>query len=144
MDHDSPQVRIRRAQSYDLNDVVALYEGCGLVPSARGFRNELTRKLLNDPDLFLVAVEPDARIVAAMVAGFDARVVTVSRLATHPERRRGGLASLLVEHLERELARLGARSSEILVVDDTPDGRHFWTAVGYERVRHAPVYRERR
>jgi hypothetical protein len=46
---DGPDVRVRPARSHDLNAVVALWQGCGLVPSEQGFRNELTYKLLREP-----------------------------------------------------------------------------------------------
>lgn len=133
--------RVRRGRSYDLNAVVDLYGGCGLAPSPRGFRNELERKLINDPELFLVAVDSaGGDVIGAMSAGFDGRAVTISRLATHPAHRRRGVASELVAQLEQALEHLGAASSSVVVLDDTVDGRRFWTAVGYDDSGRVPVY----
>jgi ribosomal protein S18 acetylase RimI-like enzyme len=133
---------VRRGRSYDLNAVVDLYAGCGLVPSERGFRNELERKLLADPDLFLVAAETDAgRIIGALSAGFDGRTVVVSRLATHPERRRQGVAAALVNQMEGVLARVGGAGASLVVMDDTVDSRSFWAGIGYDHSGRVPVYR---
>lgn len=71
-------MRIRRARSEDLNEVVAVWQGCGLVPSGRGFRNELTYKLLRDPALALVA-ERAGEIVGAAIGGYDGRAAGAIR-----------------------------------------------------------------
>lgn len=133
--------RVRRGRSYDLNAVVELYAGCGLVPSERGFRNELERKLLSDPDLFLVAVEPDGGgIIGALSAGYDGRTVLVSRLAARADRRRQGVATALVDRMGVELDRLGAATAALVVMDDTIDSRGFWSGIGYDDAGRVPVY----
>lgn len=50
-------IRMRRARSADLNEIADLWSDCGLVPSERGFRNEMGRMLIKSPELFLVASE---------------------------------------------------------------------------------------
>lgn len=137
----APSFRVRRGRSYDLNAVVDLYDGCGLVPSARGFRNELERRVLRDPDLFLVAVSATEDIVGALSASFDGRLAVVSRLATHPAHRRAGVATALVRRMSAVLEELGAAGVDLVVIDDTPDAMMLWDALGYERSRRAPVYR---
>ena len=92
MDHlipDPDALRVRRARSFDLNEVADLWADCGLVPSPRGFRNEMERMLLRAPELFLVAVDTGdgGAIVGAVLGSFDGRIATVSRLATHPDHR---------------------------------------------------------
>lgn len=133
--------RVRRARSYDLNAVLDLYTGCGLVPPERGFRRELERKLISDPDLFLVALDADGDIVGAVTAGYDGRLVTVSRLATDPDHRRCGVATALIAELHAALEQLGARAPDIVVIDDTVDSQRFFSAAGYDRTHRVPVYR---
>lgn len=137
----APSFRVRRGRSYDLNAVVDLYDGCGLVPSARGFRNELERRVLRDPDLFLIAVSATEDIVGALSASFDGRLAVVSRLATHAAHRRVGVATALVRRMSAVLEELGAAGVDLVVIDDTPDAMMLWDALGYERRRRAPVYR---
>lgn len=136
-------VRVRRARSIDLDEVVALWVDCGLVPARVGFRNEMQRKLLNDPDLFLLAVDPaeDGRIVGALLGGFDGRTATVSRLATHPDRRGRGVAAQLVAAFAGRLAGLGAADARVVLLDDLPDVRALWERLGHEAERDLPVFR---
>lgn len=137
-------MRIRRARSFDLNEVVDLWTDCGLVPSPRGFRNEMERMLLRAPELFLVAVDAgDGEIVGALLGSYDGRIATVSRLATHPLHRRRGVASALVEDFSRALADMGAEDALLLVLDSNPDADRFWAAIDYTHARDVPAYRRR-
>jgi ribosomal protein S18 acetylase RimI-like enzyme len=132
-------VRVRPARSHDLNDIVALWQGCGLVPSEQGFRNELTYKLLRDPTLALVA-ERDGEILGAVVGGYDGRASWVSRLGVRADARRQGIARLLVAELLRRLAALSAPTEDLVVLDETPDGRGFWQGLGFAETPGAARY----
>lgn len=135
-------MRIRSGEGSDLNDVVELWAAGGLAPSFVGFRNELQRKLLRDPDLFLVA-ETAEGVIGALTAGWDGRMPWVSRLAVHPLWRRRGVAQRLLEELWQRLERLGAPTDRILVLDDHDAGRQFWEAVGFVQDNRYPSYRRR-
>ena len=136
-------IRIRRARSYDLNEIADLWTDCGLVPSLRGFRNEMERMLLRAPELFLVAVDASngGEVLGAVLGSYDGRVATVSRLATHPDHRRRGVASALVDDFARALADLGAGDALLLVLDSNPDADRFWAAIDYTHARDVPAYR---
>lgn len=135
-------LRIRRARSYDLNEVADLWTDCGLIPSPRGFRNEMERMLLRAPELFLVAVDAGSgEIVGALLGSYDGRIATVSRLATHPDHRRRGVASALVDHLSRALADLGAGDALLLVLDRNPAADLFWAALDYTHAQDVRAYR---
>lgn len=136
-------VRVRRARSFDLNDVADLWADCGLVPPPRGFRNEMERMLLRMPELFLVAVGTgdDGRILGALLGSYDGRAATVSRLATHPRHRRRGIATTLMESFSAVLADMGALDAPLVVLDDTSDSRHFWEALDYSHERDVRLYR---
>lgn len=133
-------MRIRSGEGPDLNAVVELWAAGGLAPSFVGFRNELQRKLLRDPDLFLIADE-EGVVVGALTAGWDGRMPWVSRLAVHPQWRRRGVARQLLRELRRRLDRQGAPTDMILVLDDRDAGRNFWESVGYRRARRYPSYK---
>jgi ribosomal protein S18 acetylase RimI-like enzyme len=136
-------VRIRRARSFDLNEIAELWRDCGLVPSPRGFRNEMERMLIRAPELFLVAADAGdgGAIVGALLGSYDGRVATVSRLATHPDHRRRGIASALVEDFTRALADLGAEDALVLVLDRNPTADLFWAAIDYTHARDIRAYR---
>lgn len=132
-------VRVRRARSHDLNDVVGLWQGCGLVPSARGFRNELQYKLLREPNLALVA-ERDGEVVGAVTGGYDGRASWVSRLGVRGDARRQGIGRLLVSRLLERLADVGASTDELLVLDETANGQVFWHGLGFAETAGAARY----
>lgn len=134
-----PDVRIRPARSHDLNEVVAVWDGCGLVPSTQGFRNELTSKLLRDPELALVA-EQEGAIVGAAIGGYDGRAAWVSRLGIQPDARRQGIARLLVAELLRRLDNLGAPTNDLVVLDETAEGQAFWQSLGFTEAPGATRY----
>lgn len=129
---------VRQARSLDLNDVAELWRTCHLVPSQKGFRNEMERKLINDPTLFLVAVEGE-QILGAVMGGYDGRTSFVSRLGVHPNHRRRGVATALMDRLEACLEQLGAPTNRLLVLDNT--GEAFWRGAGFEMEEQVPVYR---
>jgi GNAT superfamily N-acetyltransferase len=136
-------IRVRRARSIDLNEVAALWADCGLVPTPAGFRNEMQRKLLSDPELFLLAVDPSqgGRIIGALLGGFDGRTATVSRLVTHPARRRQGVAGELIGAFAKALAAQGGAGCRIVLLDDLPGMRAVWTALGHSAEQEVPVFR---
>lgn len=125
-------MQIRRARSSELNSVAELWRDCGLIPAASGFRNEMERKRLRDPDLFLVATE-GAEILGAIMGGFDGRMAWVTRLAVSPAHRRKGIATQLVSALRVQLRRHGAPADSLLVFDDSLEGRRFWAGAGFEQ-----------
>ena len=140
---DTSTIRVRRARSYDLNDVADLWAECGLVPSQRGFRNEMERMLIRSPELFLVAVDAadGGQIVGALLGSYDGRVACVSRLATHPRHRRRGVASVLVDAFSSVLDGLGAADALVLVLDSNPDADRFWSAISYRHAADIRAYR---
>jgi GNAT superfamily N-acetyltransferase len=141
--HELQAVRVRRARSIDLNEVAELWADCGLVPAGAGFRNEMQRKLLSDPDLFLLAVDTadDGRIVGALLGGFDGRTATVSRLVTHPDRRRRGIAAQLITAFADRLGQVGAASARVVLLDDLPGMRAVWERLGHAAEPDLPVFR---
>lgn len=137
--------RVRRGRSFDLKEVADLWTDCGLVPSPRGFRNEMERMLIRAPELFLVAVDTGGAgaILGAVLGSFNGRVATVSRLATHPDHRRRGVASALVDDFSRALADLGADDALLLVLDRNPTADLFWAATDYTHATDVRAYRRR-
>jgi ribosomal protein S18 acetylase RimI-like enzyme len=133
-------MRIRRGRAHDLNAVADLWAACGLTPAPRGFAREIQRKMLSDPDLFLVADDSN-EVVGAVMGGFDGRTAWVSRLAVAPDRRREGVARRLIGELERRFAELDAPEPHVLVLDDNEDSRRMWEGLGYVPGPAMPTYR---
>ena len=67
----------------------------------------IARKRKVQPDLFYVAVQDD-RVVGTVIAGYDGVRGWIHRLAVHPDIRRCGLATQLMQLEATPLERAGA------------------------------------
>jgi ribosomal protein S18 acetylase RimI-like enzyme len=112
----------------DFPAVRALWEAVGssVLPEP-----ELRATLAANPRLLLVA--EDGGIAGVVLGTFDGRRGWIHRLAVHPGRRRGGVASRLVAELEQRLRSQGAPRINLLVLPDNPGGLAFWQRLGYLR-----------
>ena len=91
--------------------------------------------LERDPEALLVA-DDEGRIVGTIVAAFDGWRGNLYRAAVVHERRREGVALMLVAEGERRLRARGARRVAAIVLDAERDATGFWAAAGYTRDDH--------
>ncbi len=72
--------------------------------------------LKRNPRLLLIA-EEQGEIIGTAFASFDGRLGIIYRLVIHKDHRRKGVASTLVEELEKRLEELGCQIVGLLVLD---------------------------
>jgi ribosomal protein S18 acetylase RimI-like enzyme len=94
-------------------------------------REEIAKKLQRDPDLFLVA-EAEARIVGAVLGGYDGRRGMVYHLAVDEAVRRQGVGLALMEAIEVRLREKGCVKYYLLVGEDNEAARAFYERFGFE------------
>jgi ribosomal protein S18 acetylase RimI-like enzyme len=128
-------VSIRSATVGDIAEVLSLWEAAGGPPTVSDTHEGVALLLATDPDALLVA-ECEGIVIGSLIATWDGWRGSFYRLAVHPERRRGGLATALVREGERRLQGRGALRLTAIAVDDDPAAVGFWEAAGYERQRH--------
>lgn len=119
---------VRAATRGDVPAVQALWRTAGLEPLDE---DELAATLEHGPGLLVLAEAPGAGVVGVVLGTFDGRRGWVHRLAVHPGRRRGGLATALVTDLEHRLHERGARRVNLLVLPDNSGALRFWQGRGY-------------
>ncbi len=126
-------MRIREFAIDDYDAVYALWrdagEGVRLRPSDE--RAEIAKKLTRDPDLFLVA-EIDGTLVGVIIGAWDGRRGWLHHLAVHSDCRRQGVASALLDEVERRLAARGCLKVNLLVHRDSAGARCLYEQRGYE------------
>ena len=126
---------IREFSMDDYESVYALWQNAGggvtLRPSDE--RKEIEKKLSRDPDLFLVA-ECDSQVVGVVMGAWDGRRGWLHHLAVHADHRRQGVASALLDEVERRLAAKGCLKVNLLVHRDSDAARHLYAQRGYQEM----------
>jgi ribosomal protein S18 acetylase RimI-like enzyme len=126
----------------DYAAVIDLWNACEGV-RANETPEELARILDRNPGLCLVARETVARsdsgnsqrLAAAILCCHDGRRGYLYHLGVHPDFRRRGLATALVDRCLAELSRLGIRRCTIFLIRGNAEGEAFWRNHGWrERV----------
>jgi ribosomal protein S18 acetylase RimI-like enzyme len=83
---------------------------------------EIEKKMMRDPDLFLVA-EVAGELVGTVIGGFDGRRGMIYHLAVDESHRRRGIAEQLMNELEKRLIAKGCIRSYLLVHADNVEAR---------------------
>jgi len=123
--------QIRRFEPADEDQLVALWERCGLVAPPNVPADEIARKLGFQADLFFVAVE-DERIVGSVMAGYEGHRGWINYLAVDPPHQRRGLGRRLMEHAEQRLLALGCPKINLQVRGSNRQAIEFYRSLGFE------------
>jgi ribosomal protein S18 acetylase RimI-like enzyme len=94
---------------------------------------EIARKLERDPNLFLLA-ENGVEVIGSVLGGFDGRRGMMYHLAVATQYRQQGVASVLVDELERRLRAKGCIRYYLLVTVDNDSAIRFYERRGWERM----------
>lgn len=120
---------IRVATAADIDPVLALWAAADAVPSVTDDAESV--RIAIEQNVLLVA-ERDGTVVGTLIATFDGWRGNMYRLAVHPEHRRDGMATALVDEGERKLRTQGGQRITALVVAEHDQAAEFWESVGYE------------
>lgn len=124
---------IRQFIQSDLDDVIHLWEICRLTRPWNNPELDIFRKLVQQDDLFLVAIK-DEQLIAVLMGGYDGHRGWMNYLAVHPQHQRLGIATALVQQLEKRLIARGCPKLQLLVRQDNLDVQTFYEELGYEEV----------
>ena len=116
----------------DYEHVYALWreagQGVTLRPSDR--REEIEKKLLRDPELFLVATA-QAQVVGVIMGGWDGRRGWLHHLAVAEAYRGLGIASALVGRVEEGLRSKGCLKVNLLMAQSSSAAQQLYRRLGY-------------
>jgi ribosomal protein S18 acetylase RimI-like enzyme len=121
---------IRAARVDEIEAIVALWSGAGLHVDAAAAGAELEILLAAGTDLMLVD-ERDGTIVGTVLGTWDGRRGWVQRLATLSAWRSQGVASGLLDELERRLLARGCRKVNLLIEPDNASVVAFYQRAGF-------------
>jgi ribosomal protein S18 acetylase RimI-like enzyme len=119
----------------DRAGVIALWRECGLVVPWNDPSRDIDRKLLVDPDLFLVGVPDDdpsgAGIAAAVMGGYEGHRGWINYLAVSPGHRGLGYGRMIMEAVEKRIAGKGCPKINLQVRTSNLAVIRFYEHLGY-------------
>ncbi len=125
-------MEIRPFQFADEDEVISLWDRCGLLRPWNNPRRDIARKLRVHPELFLVGVI-GGRLVAVVMAGYEGHRGWVNYLAVAPEVRREGHGRKMMEEAERRLLELGCPKVSLQIRRVNGDVAAFYDRLGYKK-----------
>jgi ribosomal protein S18 acetylase RimI-like enzyme len=123
-------LEIRPVSGCDEEQVIALWQRCGLVRPWNDPRKDIARKRGEHPELFLVALA-DGRLVGCVMAGYDGYRGRMNYLAVDPDHQRAGIVRSIVEAAEERLRALGCVKVNLQLRRDNLEAAEFYTHLGY-------------
>ncbi|MDM7887360.1 GNAT family acetyltransferase [Curtobacterium sp. RHCJP20] len=119
----------------DTEAVVALWDACGLLRPWNDPRRDIARKIAEQPELFLVAEQPDGvdgtEVVGVGMAGYDGHRGWVNYLAVRPDLQGSGLGRAFMAAFERLLAERGCPKVNVQVREGNEQVLGFYASLGY-------------
>jgi ribosomal protein S18 acetylase RimI-like enzyme len=115
------------------HDVLTLWRQCeGIGLSDADSRENIRSYLERNPGMSFLA-RTQGLLIGAVLAGHDGRRGYIHHLAVHPEWRRHGLGSQLVDRCLQILKGAGIQKCHLFIFNDNTGGIAFWKSVGWEQ-----------
>ncbi|AWL30257.1 GNAT family acetyltransferase [Acinetobacter defluvii] len=124
---------IRQYIDTDLEDIITLWEACDLTRPWNNPEIDIFRKIAQKDGLFLLAVK-DEQLIATVMGGYDGHCGWVNYLAVHPHYQRNGVATALLQQLEKRLIAIGCPKLQLLIHKENIDVQSFYEQLGYEEL----------
>jgi ribosomal protein S18 acetylase RimI-like enzyme len=112
-------------------DVIELWEKCGLTKPWNNPKLDIERKISINPELFLIGLI-DGRVIASAMGGYEGHRGWVYYLAVAPEYQREGLGRQIMSALEARLLEKGCPKINLQVLADNSDVVKFFESSGYK------------
>ncbi|HXI85525.1 MAG TPA: GNAT family acetyltransferase [Verrucomicrobiae bacterium] len=123
--------QIRPYRPADEAAVLELWKTCQLVGPKNNPRQDIARKLLVNPEWFLVG-ELDSKIVATCMVGYEGHRGWINYLAVAPEYQRRGFARQIMEEAERLLREVGCPKINLQVRTANAQVIEFYKSIGFK------------
>lgn len=123
-------MEIRAYRPDDEQEVVRLWQRCGLTRPWNDPRLDIQRKLAEQPELLLVGRQ-GGRLVATVMLGYDGHRGWVNYLAVDPDQQGQGLGRAMMAEAERLLTARGCPKINLQVRTSNRQVIAFYERIGY-------------
>ncbi|MFF2454210.1 GNAT family acetyltransferase [Isoptericola sp. NPDC058082] len=127
---DAPAVAFREVGDGDVEQVVALWEACGLTRPWNDPRRDVADARRTPTSTVLVGVAGD-RVVSSALAGYDGHRGWLYYVAVDPQEQGSGLGRATVAAAEDWLRAAGARKVQLMVRATNAQVVGFYDRLGY-------------
>ncbi|BDM83579.1 GNAT family acetyltransferase [Acaryochloris marina] len=121
---------MRKIWSISTRGVVDLWQRCGLLRQWNDPYKDISRKLLVQPDCFLVGIV-DLKVVSTVMVGFEGHRGWINYLAVDPEFLRQGLGRKMMNEAERLLQDFGCPKVNLQIREDNLEALKFYECIGF-------------
>lgn len=125
-----PEILMRTYRPSDQEQVVGLWQECGLIVPWNDPRLDIERKSARQPELFWV-VESDDRIVGTIMVGYEGHRGWINYLAVAPGYRRLSIGRRMLQRAEDELRKLGCPKINLQVRTSNQAVIAFYQRLGF-------------
>jgi ribosomal protein S18 acetylase RimI-like enzyme len=123
---------IKAATAEDRDDIIGLWEACGLTRPWNDPNADFDRAV-EGPASAIILFRLDGEVAASVMVGHDGHRGWVYYLAVAPDRRREGLGRRMMAAAEEWLRDAGAPKIQLMVRDGNAEAIAFYEAIGLAR-----------
>jgi ribosomal protein S18 acetylase RimI-like enzyme len=113
-------------------EVIALWERCGLVRPVNNPQKDIQRKMKVNPELFLIGLI-DGKVAATAMGGYEGHRGWVNYLGVDPVLQKKGLGRQIMQALEKILLERGCAKLNLQVRTGNTEAMRFYERLGYKR-----------
>jgi ribosomal protein S18 acetylase RimI-like enzyme len=115
--------------------VINLWQACNLVVAWNDPVKDIQRKMLVDPDLFLIGQlpgDPSGEIIATVMGGYEGHRGWINYLAVSPKHQRKGYARAMMQQVEVLIQNKGCPKINLQVRGTNSEVIQFYQVIGYD------------
>ena len=112
--------------------LVELWQACGLTVPWNDPRKDIQRKLTKDPELFLIGLI-DGLVVASVMGGYEGHRGWINYLAVDPKLQKKGYGRQLMEAVEKKISQTSCPKINLQIRSSNVDVIAFYKAIGYKQ-----------
>ncbi|MFC1851899.1 GNAT family N-acetyltransferase [candidate division CSSED10-310 bacterium] len=137
-------ITIRNFRIDDYDALISLWEEADIPfkPKGRDSHERIAAEIDRGIAIFLV-VELDDRIIGAVLGTHDGRKGWINRLVVSPAYRKHGVATLLVQKVEKLLSDQGIGIFACLIENWNTNSHQFFERLGYRSFKEITYYTKR-